>query len=325
MKKRVFIALVSLFALASFWWAGAANQNPATNAPKPDKPTNVNKIPLNFEAELNENPGVYTLDHFLVYTVTPEQVNINVQLKGQFDQDYKWANLRYRDRFLNPVDKNQEGILNPFAHLNWYRIDAPQEPQRTLSVNNQFGQQVLVIGNAVALLAPTEKIEDGSQFPQGLDHYKIYRVLQGQSVMWQVDLTDQFGNHTNIAGQPVFFGVPVEKIHNGELFPINNPKDHIVFYQINPYPVNEFRPTVDQFGGNPMQTNDAVLLGVPTDKLAWQQQSTNQGGLPPSLSGGRPFFPRYGSPGFKRPWRFNSMARKGARFFRYRNEISLFQ
>ena len=270
MKKSIALSLIALFTIGFVWLASATSPTSATQTGKPDKPVNVTKKPLIFENVVNVNPGVYTLDHFLVYRVNPAQLNIEVRLRGQFDPDFLPARLTGRDRFLNPVEKNGEPILNRFAHLNWYRIQAPPEPVRTLSIFNQFGQQVLVIGDPVALLAPAEKVEPGSEFPKGLDHYKVYRVLDGESVMWQVGLADQFGQHGNLAGFPIYFAVPVEKVHNGQFFPINNPKDHIVFYQLNPWPHNSARPTIDQFGQHPVQTTHAVHLGVPTDKLAWQ-------------------------------------------------------
>src|SRR5262249_2114043 len=50
------------------------------------------------------------------------------------------------------------------------------------------------IGNAIGLLVPTHKVERGMVFPDGLDHYKLYRVLDfGNVPNAVVRLRDQWG------------------------------------------------------------------------------------------------------------------------------------
>ena len=211
------------------------------------------------------------LDDYHVYVIQPNPVNQGVQLRGQFDQQFLPAFVVDHIKHLNPASVNQQNIINQHAHLSWYHINAQPEPMRSVMVQNQFGVQTLLIGNPKALLAPTEKIEPGSQFPQGLDHYKVYEVLQANPVNQQVNIADQFVNENNMAMNPVFFAVPVEKWHNGNLFPINNPQDHIVFYSKNPINYNFFRNTRDQFGPKPMQTVFGELLGIVSSKLMWDQ------------------------------------------------------
>lgn len=213
------------------------------------------------------------LDNYHVYVIQPNPVNQNVQLRGQFEQQFLPAFVVEHAKHLNPaLVNNQQNLRDPNAHLSWYHINAPNEPNRVVTVQNQFGMQTLLIGNPKALLAPTEKIEPGSQFPQGLDHYKVYEVLQANPVNQQVNIRDQFvPNEGNVAMNPVFFAVPVEKWHNGNLFPINNTQDHIVFYDKDPINYNFFRNTQDQFGFKPMQTVFGELLGIVSAKLNWNQ------------------------------------------------------
>jgi hypothetical protein len=212
----------------------------------------------------------FHLDHYMVYVVKALPIGQTIRLFGQFDTTWQSAFVDRYTRHLNPVEKNGEPINDKDAHLSWYDIQGQNEPIRSVWLENQFGPQDIKIGEAVALLVPTEKIEPGSQFPPNLDHYKVYKVVSGNPVNAQVDLVDQFMQQGNVAMQPVYFAVPVQKRHNGTIFPINNPDDHLIFYQLDPIDFNFFRQTKDQFGLKDTSTLFTELLGVPSRKLAWQ-------------------------------------------------------
>jgi hypothetical protein len=211
------------------------------------------------------------LDHYKVYQVEPQPVNANIWTLGQFDNTWEQAFVYEYNRHLNPVEKNGEGILNQNAHLSWYDIQTDNEVAPiTVWVQNQFGPQVLKLEKVVALLVPTEKIEQGSSFPDFLDHYKVYRVLPNNEEHFPVYLRDQWGEEENRAMEPLYFAVPVNKYHNGAFFPIQNPDEHLVFYRLEPQPWQVFHKVKDQFGAKEMFTYQSELLGVPTIKEGWQ-------------------------------------------------------
>jgi hypothetical protein len=227
--------------------------------------------------EPNPNPepkptaqNAFRLDHYMVYVVKAQPINVTIRLWGQFDASWRSAYVDRYTRHLNPVEKNGEAINDKDAHLSWYDIQGQNEPIRSVWLENQFGPQDIKIGEAVALLVPTEKIEPGSQFPADLDHYKVYKVISGNPVNKGVELGDQFMQQGNVAMQPLYFAVPVRKYHNGNLFPINNPDDHLIFYQLDPIDFNFYRETKDQFGHKETSTLFTELLGVPSKKLMWQ-------------------------------------------------------
>ncbi len=263
-KKRLYLSALALLGLVSVWLVIAAPQTAG------EKPNLQNAKPLHLEMTNIKNPGNFNIDHFKVYRIEPQDVTFEVFLRGQFEDYYKVARLYQYTRFLNPVSKNDEGITDRRNHLNWYEIETDgDDPTRQLSVYNQFGLQTLVIDRAVALLAPAEKVEDGSEPPPRLDHYKVYLVIDGEPVYRDVQLKDQFVVERNIAMRPVYFAVPVEKRHDRH-FPITFREDHIVFYMLEPQPIDQYRLTIDQFGKHDMKTRYSELLGVPTWKLAWQ-------------------------------------------------------
>ncbi|CAM2069159.1 hypothetical protein SCOR_27570 [Sulfidibacter corallicola] len=214
----------------------------------------------------------FQLDEYLCYQVDPQRVGARVELFGQFDHDWQPVYVYEFYRFCNPAEVNGDPINDKFAHLSWYHFDpmGDPEPKRRVVVQNKFGTFDLTIGESFWLLVPTEKIEPGSEFPHRLDHYKVYEVLQGERVNKDVFIRDQFTSEGNVAMRPRYFAVPVEKLHDDKHFPINNPKDHIVFYDKDPITRNFYRPTVDQFGRKPMKTRVSELLGCASAKLFWE-------------------------------------------------------
>jgi hypothetical protein len=215
----------------------------------------------------------FKLDHFKVYQVeSAERVEDTVALQGQFDKEYKKAAISGPLFFANPVSKNDGKIQDPNAHLNWYRLrQEEREPTRRVSVENQFGKQQLVIDIAALLAVPTKKSLDGRTYvPEGLDHYKVYRVVEGKPVNKKVALVDQFGRENNIAIRPVFFCVPVSKQHGSRTNKIVNERDHLVVYLMERRKHEIKFETSDQFGVNTLKTRACPWLCVPSLKTKFE-------------------------------------------------------
>src|SRR5262245_51349107 len=156
------------------------------------------------------------LDYFKVYDIENNTLQDKVLLQGQFDKDPDRVLLLFLSHFANAVSKNSEAFFNKNAHLTWYAIQQDfAEPRRQIVVENQFGKQKFLIGRALFLLAPARKFEPGSVVPKGLDHFKVYQVLEGQPVNKSVKLQDQFGADEVKIGPPLLFATPVKKSHAG--------------------------------------------------------------------------------------------------------------
>lgn len=123
-----------------------------------------------------------------------------------------------RHELCNPVRKNNEPFLNKRAHLVCYGIDGV-DPQKEVSVRNQFGSQRLLVREARRLCLPSQKRKLQQSFrliKSPIDHRQCYRVeprgpLLRQGAIGQVTLTDQFGVEEVDIGQPVQLCVPVQK------------------------------------------------------------------------------------------------------------------
>ena len=96
------------------------------------------------------------LDHFKCYAAEGTPVNVQVTLEDQFGHEPQ-VRVGLPRLFCNPVDKNDAGIINDSAHLTCYRIRG-SETQRTVSIQNQFGEQSLRVQEPRLLCVPSEKI-----------------------------------------------------------------------------------------------------------------------------------------------------------------------
>ena len=209
------------------------------------------------------------LDHFKIYDVNNIDVDAQVRLQGQFDDEMEPATIRSLIHYCNPVRKNNEPFYDSDAHLAWYSIRPIPEPMRIVVVNNQFGKDKLILGRPIALLAPSRK--QGHEFSQQLDHYKVYRVLDGEPINRDVSLTDQFGGDKTTVRYPFAFGVPVRKRHAGQEFPINNERAHLTIYRIKPSSIEVVRRSRDQFGRHLLCFMQSTALAVPSLKESWQE------------------------------------------------------
>jgi len=231
-------------------------------------------------ADANDEDPIFTINHYWTYHV-PEPnitVSVNVLLMDQFGLSQH--NALVLDRFAIPVDKNNEEIPEPRAHLSWWRlVDGTDSPFRRVVVTNQFGEHELEVFEAEYLLAPALKNPDGGDpdpedgatgDPEldGLDHYKCYRV-EGASVDRVVTLSDQFQLGAGDALEPVYLCNPVDKIRQdtGGRFPIVKPTEHLVCYNLlippTPGPGLIFR---DQFAEAQIPLDVVDLLCVPSTK-----------------------------------------------------------
>ncbi len=214
------------------------------------------------------------LDHFLFYDTADQRVAERIRVQTQFevgrDEEPDVIRLTAAALFANPVKKNSEGILDPNAHLTWYRVHDPvPDPMRMVNYRDQFGRRRVCLGRKAGFLAPTQKERRGGRFPEGLDHYVVYQVLESTPVNKTVALRDQWGATKTKVHYPLFFAAPSRKWHAGQVDGIQNAKAHLAIYRITPTSVEKTAKTRDQFGSRAVIAYRRVLLGVPCDKGRW--------------------------------------------------------
>ncbi len=221
----------------------------------------------------NEELG---LDHFLFYDIAAQATDEVVGVQTQFDIGPAFGPEKIRLRasvlFANPVQKNDEEILDPNAHLTWHlAYDYVPDPTRVVNYTDQFGRRRVYIGRKVALLAPTQKARRGSRFPEKLDHFVVFQVLDYSSPINKVvRLRDQWGKYEAKVYVPRFFAAPTRKWHGGDVEGVKNAKAHLAIYQISPSKADKAAKSRDQFGTRVVNARRTVFLAVPCKKGKWE-------------------------------------------------------
>jgi hypothetical protein len=194
--------------------------------------------------------------------------NGGVTLTDQF-QSFQYI-AEFLVYFANPVEK-RHGALNfpinrPDLHYAWWKIRPETVVGLPIVVNNQFGEQTLLIDRALYLLNPALKNE-ASDIPIPVaNHYKCY-ACSGQPVNATVFLIDQFFARPAVVLSPRFFCTPVRKdLPAGGSFPVIEPDQHYTVYDIDPTQNTWTANFRDQFIQGPIAlTNDQWLM-VPSNK-----------------------------------------------------------
>jgi hypothetical protein len=226
-------------------------------------------------------PGPFVIDHYYVYALNVPITGVfPMRLTDQFGTADGVAEIL--ERFAIPVDKNGEGILDPSLHYTWWRISGDlASPIPLVAVENQFGAHTLNVGNAAYLLNPALKNPlVGEQFPLGKDHYKCYDVT-GDPLAIPVSLSHQFGTEITDVFMPHYLCNPVEKgLPDNTVYPIVNPDDHLVCYQIQPgVPISGIVVGVlDQFVDVTVEPIQPELICVPSTKEIPTQASEESWG-----------------------------------------------
>ena len=137
-------------------------------------------------------------------------------------------------RFCNPANKNDEGMGDPTAHLNCYKIREPKLQPIDVVVQNQFGEQNLTVVKADSLCVPAEKDLVPSEL--NINHFKCYKVRTTQRTPAftprNVSVADQFEDKMASAFTPALLCNPVDK--NGEGMPF--PENHLTCFKIKDLP-----------------------------------------------------------------------------------------
>jgi hypothetical protein len=213
------------------------------------------------------------LDYFKFYDLENRAADADVTLRGQFDRRPQRMQLRLLDFFANPVSKNGEALYDKHAHLAWYRGVQPPEPIRRVVLENQFGKFDIRTGTGYGLLVPTQKVEGGSAFPEQLDHYKVYRLMDVEQVRSKaLKLRDQFGSDQVKLGLPLYFAAPVMKRVGKTTYPIHNEAAHLLIYSITTRELSKGIRVRNQFTrGTAARVVRSLMLGAPSLKREWKQ------------------------------------------------------
>jgi hypothetical protein len=166
-----------------------------------------------------------------------------VTLADQFES--VTASVTKPERLCNPADKAGEGMDDPTAHAMCYRISESGFTRREVLVDNQFGQQTLVVVRPQNICLPAEK--DMIPLASDPNHFKCYKVREKPGSRFTertVSVADQFETKSTRVIRPLLLCNPVDK--NGEGIP--SPSCHLVCYRIK-----------DAVGQTPLPPQDVLV------------------------------------------------------------------
>jgi hypothetical protein len=222
-------------------------------------------------------PAAPTLDHFWCYRTDANPLDEPIQLQDQFNPVLVPHVVGAPRWFCNPVKKRHGDtvtkIIDPDAHLTFLQIGTPDFKLLDVRVKNQFGRRDLkVFAPATLIAVPTKK--NNHDFPDGLDHFKCYRV-KGQPIGVPVGLRDQFQQApARLVGRPVLLCNPTIKVHNNNTFPINHPKEHLVCYRVTPVQFSVVVLAQNQFANGQLTVQNPNMLCVPSRKRILTEQAS---------------------------------------------------
>jgi hypothetical protein len=171
--------------------------------------------------------------------------------------------------FSHAVGFGDNAAQDEDAYLNWYKItQPPAEARRIVSVRDPLqGNETyqLTIENATFFLAAAQRITSGppSKLPDGLNQFKAYKIVGDHQAGQQVKLSGTYGAEHRTASKAIFLCVPVAEAHHDEHFPVKDPQNYMLVYELLPEKHNERVTTLDQFGMNTLETQNSQWLCVP--------------------------------------------------------------
>ncbi len=244
-------------------------------------------------------------DHYKCYEVVQSFTTRRTRqlvLRDQFGR-VRGVRTAQAVEVCNPVQKIYRNrttrIRDTRRHLVAYRIStAPNQTNRSISTQNQFGNQLLTTGNLSTVLLPAQKEQLQGKFRRiprrtsvrVLDHFACYKANGRAARARSVVLADQFENRTNVI--PRNRGVkgfcnPTRKTYNGKTTSIRYPLAHLTSYRITGK--NSGRRTVrvrTQFGRYRVITRNATRLLVPSAKRICTRFTATDLSIPVNPVGG---------------------------------------
>jgi hypothetical protein len=195
-------------------------------------------------------------------------IDHGVELQSFFDKQRLETELTGPHFFSVAVGGMGRQAKEEKAYLSWYRIVDPKpEVTRSVSVLDLIrggDTAPLTIGSAEYFLSPAQRITSGppSEIPEGLDHYKAYRVEDASSRDLDVQLSGSSGPVKRVVGKPLFLCVATEEWHHDEHFAVSHRQAGFVVYELDPQESLQQLGMIDQFGLNQVSTSTSRWLCV---------------------------------------------------------------
>jgi hypothetical protein len=222
-------------------------------------------------------------DHFTCY----EAIEDDAGTSATVTLDDQWQTLTNVGvsnilEFCNPtektVDESTTTIEEPEAHLAFYELTQKLPSiKKRVTIDNQFGQQVLRVAAPKLLAVPTVKNEVGDlgDVEGELSHFTCYEA-SGKRVLAPANIADQFQTKDILVHVPQYFCLPAEKTRGTTVTEIARDEDHLVCYKVTPSesPPGPPTPSIEnQFETDNLKIGPLHFLCVPSEKVSFTTSS----------------------------------------------------
>jgi hypothetical protein len=208
------------------------------------------------------------IDHYKTYEVFGPSYVRPILLKDQFQDEF--VDIIQMTKFATPVMKNNFPFCDSIAHLTWWDIIEPADPEPLVFVNaqDQFGFHDLQVRNSTHFLVPAVKNPAAGDTIPVKNHYLCYEAI-GDTLHIIVRLRDQFDDTQVIILTPEYFCNPCVKevLDTGDIYPIVDDLAHLIIYRVDntiSYQINA--SVLDQFGFWDLTLFENFYLIVPALK-----------------------------------------------------------
>jgi hypothetical protein len=191
-----------------------------------------------------------------------------VELQSFFDEQRVTTELEGPYYFSLSVGGMGREVKKEKAYLAWYKIvgSKPEETRKVSVLDLVRGGDIapMTIESAEYFLSPAQRITSGppSEIPEGLDHYKAYRIADAPSHELDLQLGESSGAKKRTVGKARFLCVATDEWHHDEHFPASHRQAGFVVYELDPQEHSQQIGMIDQFGLNQISTNSSRWLCV---------------------------------------------------------------
>ncbi len=210
-------------------------------------------------------------DHFACYEAIPGTPNapITISLTDACGVSLNDVSAMSVLEICNPAAKTVGGVLTDFqepnAHLTFYELTQKLPAnRRRVSVNNQFGPQILRVAAPRLVAVPSVKNNVGTlaSVEDELSHFTCYEA-SGKRILVNADLQDQFhpaAPETILVHAPQFFCSPADKTRGGVTTEVaREGEDHLVCYKVTPSLTPAGFPSAEV--DNQFDANETLTIG----------------------------------------------------------------
>jgi hypothetical protein len=242
------------------------------NLDNPDDPVDGDPIPVPIPDIVTANRDSYSVSVLLGKFPRRNNPSDRFRAATAFTAVGDQVRVQKVKQFCNAVDKNDEGITDPSAHLTCYDIRGPLSTRPQAVTTDQFGELELDVRKQRSQIClPTQllRVEDTEIVgpPPILDSYEFYNVRETRGSdrfeKREVSVEDTFLDETVLLKKSMRLGAPTNLSGSD----IRDPFHHLNCYSLKPPKFKKVNIQIkNAFGSYGLTVRRPNMLCTPSEK-----------------------------------------------------------